>query len=444
MTHAMLTKIIINLVIFVLIVIGSIIYLKQIKIKNKGYKFVFCLYTIFWIAPMLLRSYSGTLQKAIDVNYTVIALASYGIVGIFARLFADFINFGFRSRKAFLYFASVMQIAFYIPVVIIPNTATSIIQSIGVGIGASCIGSFQLFFKEQYDNKAFETVSLLSIPPLLANFLTAPLQSLLMIGSKEADLVNVNHLKYLWLIGLIFSFIALIMIFFMRQDKTRFGSIKNPNFDYRHDTPNLLFLSIIGSIIAFIKFSNSGSVGTLHLQTLGDLENQTTEAYEGYLSVIFSLFQLIGGVLVGTYLVKRFNFISIFGMGSLVWIIYMIGSSYIKSPIGYFIIHGLNGLAYGILYNFVLGTVLSTSFKKQWITPMGIYQSILSIGIACSGIFTQMIKINLKIEFYTSIQIINYSLIGFVILSFSLYSLYWYLNNKVWKQGYKYQTFKIK
>ncbi len=426
MTPAMLTKILINLAILLVIVAGTYILFRKIKFSSKGYKYLFITYSIFWIAPMLLRAYAGTMQNLIDINYTWIVLASYGLVGIFIRVFADVINFSFKSRKVFLYFACIMQIATFIPIIVVPNTTTSLIQSIGVGIGASCIGSFQLLFKEQYNyEKSYLTVSLLSIPPLIANFLTAPIQSIFMITTNETTTSNVDVLKYMWLVGLVFTMIALIMIVFMKEDRKKFDSIKNKQlFNYRNDSLPFIILLIVGLLITFIKFSTSGSVATLHLQTVAKLINQDSASYEGYLSVIFSIFQLISGVLVGTILVKKLNDISIFGIGCLTWIIYLILYLTVKNPIGYFIVHSLSGFAYGLLYNFVLGQILSKRFSTNVISPMGIYQSVLAIGISLSGIFTQYIKNNLQHDYWTANNIVSYSLIGSTIGLFLMYCTY--------------------
>ncbi len=315
MTPAMLTKALVNLGIFIAILAGSICYLYKLPIKQKGFKFLFITYTCFWIAPMLLRAYTGTLQNIIDLNYTAIVLAAYGLIGIIVRPLADVMSCSYHSRKAFLYLACVVQIGLYIPVIISPNTTTNLLESIGVGFGASCIGTFQLLFKEQYQGyENYATVSLLSIPPLLANFLTAPLQSILMVASHTNGnkITDIGVLKYLWLIGLIFSLMSLFLVAFIKEEKAYFGTLKASRFNHREDGLELVLLCLIGSIITFIKFSNSGAVGTLHLETLGKISSYDTSAYEGYLSVIFSLAQLIGGVLVGTYLIKKMHEVSIF------------------------------------------------------------------------------------------------------------------------------------
>lgn len=447
MTHAMLTKVLVNLSIFIVILAGSTWYLFKLPIKEKGFKLLFITYTCFWIAPMLLRSYRGTMQNLLDINYTAIVVASYGVVGIFIRPLADLINFGFKSRKMFLYIACLLQIILYTPIVFVPNTFTNVLEVLGVGIGASCIGTFQLLFKEQYkESKSYFTVSLLSIPPLLANFLTAPLQSILMVasGSQNGKFTDPNILKYMWIIGIVCTLAALILIFFVKENRALFGSREQIYFNGKEDCLELILLSLVGTFITFIKFSNSGAVGTLHIQTLAKIANEDIRSYEGYLSVIFSLAQLVGGILVGTYLVKRMNHLSIFFLGTLSWIIYMISATYIHSPLGYFIIHSLNGFGYGVLYNFILGAVLSKSFKNKWMTPTGIYQAILAIGISLSGIFTQMIKNNLQLDFDLAVRIINWTLVGCTIISFFIYAVYWYYFIYRKTMTTKYMSFKLK
>ena len=95
---------------------------------------------------------------------------------------------------------------------------------------------------------------------------------------------------------------------------------------------------------------------------------------------------------MGLVLIKKINTNYIFLIGSGSWIIYLIASSFISNPIGYFVIHSLNGFGYGILYNLVLAIVLKISIENQIVTKMGIYQSILSVGIMCSSWFTKWMK----------------------------------------------------
>jgi len=149
---------------------------------------------------MLVRDYRGTMQSAIDNTAILVTIVTmiYGLVGIFIRIFADVISYLFKYRKAFLYFSVIAQTILFIPIIIAPTTATNILSAIGIGIGASCIGTYELLFKEQYSNKkAFLTVSVLSIPPLLANFITAPIQSLMKTLATTTTKTDPYILRYM-------------------------------------------------------------------------------------------------------------------------------------------------------------------------------------------------------------------------------------------------------
>ncbi len=450
MTPTML-KILINIILFVLIGIFSGIFLYKLKIEQKGFKSLFIFYTIFWMPLMLLRPYANPMDSAIgsEINMLALVLSVYGIIGIFIRPFADYMNFKFTQRKAFLLLAIVSQFILYIPILVSPNDATNVLQSIGVGIGASCIGSFQLLFKEQYSpNKNYLNVSLLSIPPLLANFLTSPIQSLISQSStNETGSRDPNILKYLWLIGIVLVIIAFVFWFFIKENKNNFfGFIKTEDyFDTKKETRNFLFIALIGMIITFIKFANSGGVATNNLITLGQITGLDVSSYEGYISIVFSIGQLIGGILVGTYLIKKMSTIKIFSIGIVVWIIYSISVIFILDPISYISIHALNGFAYGILYNLILAKTLSMIFNNtKKITPMGIYQGCLAIGIAVSGFFIGWIKgfvVENSEQFFNNSLIINSTIIGLSIFLWLIYFYNDYLNKKTGSDSSKKEPF---
>ncbi len=118
---------------------------------------------------------------------------------------------------------------------------------------------------------------------------------------------------------MIFAILSFIMLFFVKENKLLFGSYfkKNQNqIKTKNQHLNFVMLCLIGLLITFIKFSNSDAIATLHLQKLGFFNNHDTSAYEGYLSVVFSFFQLIGSVLVGTVLIKKLKSIYIFIIGA--------------------------------------------------------------------------------------------------------------------------------
>lgn len=457
-------SIIVNSIIFFVVAIISVISLYRMKNYSKGYKLLFLFYLIFWVPIFLGRDFRSKMNTAIDnsisleqgylfidTTITTFIMIGYGLVGIFARVFADLFSWLFKYRKAFLYFAILTNIATFIPIIITQNHTTNIVQVIGVGISASCIGTVELMFRSQYgERKSFLTVSILSIPPLLANFLTAPIQSIISTlatyetidwNGKLSKFINPSIMVYLWIIGLSFLILSIIILFFIKENKINANTnklIQNNKKNYYSKQTNwssilfFIIISLLGACVTFIKFSNSGAIALNHLQVLS---NKNSAVYEGYLSVIFSLAQLIAGVLVGTFLIKKINVFSIFIIGSSTWIIYLLSTIFIKNPYAYFAIHSLNGFAYGIIYNLLLALILSISINTKVITHMGIYQSILSIGIMSSGWFNSWMKEilpvinkqNFNLDLYyknnTLVNVILISIISIMVITFGFMNI---------------------
>lgn len=400
-----LIKIIVNILILLITAIITIVVIIKLKINSKGYKLFFIAYIIFWIPIMLTRPYRGSVQDLINIDYRVWVVAIYGAIGIIVRPLADFVALSFHNRKIILYGAAIIVIATFIPIIFYKTTSTNIIQSIGIGVGASVIGTYELMFKEQYGkSRAFLTVSILAVPPLIADFATAPAQSIIQLfvnkkyGVPPEGLNNLEKLNiytWTWIIGIIIFLIFLIFSIFIKEDRSYVGAplgnkvIKKGN----KNIGMFLVISIIGIIVMFVKFANSGSTGTTQLQNLQEYTKIDIRAAEGYLSTIFSVSQLAGTFLFGYLSYKNFSSKKIFYIGIGIWIIYHLVLSFIANPISYMAIHTLNGFAYGIIYNLLLGFILSLSFKKGFkLTPMGVYQGLLAIGISGSSFFTASIR----------------------------------------------------
>ncbi len=458
LTHNQTVSIAVNLTIFFVLIFISAFLLIWYRKKSKGFNLIFIFYLLFWIPIFLGRDFRSKMNNAIINSGIYLAsstitmvMIGYGFVGIFARIFADYWSYLFKYRKVFLYFAILVNIACFIPIICVQNGATNIIQVIGVGVSASCIGTVELLFKQKSNNKAFLSVSLLSIPPLLANFITAPIESTFTVLSSSVNSVTnkleLNRpdiLKYMWVIGLVCLLICFVLVIFIKERK-----IYHENWDYKkvynfkektraNQIIYFAIVSFIGALIMFVKFSNSGAIGLNHLKVLAEYNNTNSSAYEGYLSLIFSLAQLAAGVLVGTLLIRKMNVTKIFSLGCGIWITYLISVIFIKNPYAFFAIHALNGFAYGILYNLLLALILNISINTSKVTSMGIYQSILSIGIMCSGWFTTWMKEilpknNTEVYFHNS-MIVNVVLIFSIFLAFLVFlflSLYLKKNDKI-------------
>ncbi len=128
-------SIIVNLSIFILAVIISLLILKLIKLEKQGYKMLFLFYTLFWVPIMLLRNYTGIIHDDMGCSSSLLWLpmAAYGFIGIFARVFYDYVAFIFKSRKRVIFLVMIIEFITFIPIIIHPSLATNIIQSVGIG-----------------------------------------------------------------------------------------------------------------------------------------------------------------------------------------------------------------------------------------------------------------------------------------------------------------------
>ncbi len=451
-------SLIINLVLFLTALTISIIFFWRIKFENKGYKKLFVFYSIFWIPIFLVRSYRGTLHNdlMIDRNLLFLPLSLYGFVGIFFRPLFDYLGIRFKSRKRVIFAALLLQLATFIPIIIKPSFATNLIQTIGVGIAASCIGSFSLWFNEQHaKEKPFLAISILSIPPLIADFVASPVQSLVrtlaITPEKTAD---VNITKYLWLIGLFAILVNIVFWRFLRENPQFVGLKKGDPKDIIDGSPKKIYCFIVvilfAGIVIFTKFATADGIAQITLQRL--VGNSNSAPYEGYLSSVFSAAQLLGGVLMGVVGVKYFDKWMVALVGGMFFILYnmsmilLINSTSIptlaKGQV-YLGIQAISGFGYGVLYNLLIAHALSYGFKKNKITPIGVNQTMASIAITFANFFTTFIKDKISTDFVKANTVISYILIATVLVGLILYFFNsWIDNNKKLRPIFALKTFK--
>lgn len=460
----------INFSIFICVLIGSIILLWKLKLETKGYKLLFIFYTLFWFPLMLVRSYRGTLNNDLEIDKSLlwVPLTVYGLIGIIARPIFDFFGAYFKSRKSIVYFSLWLQIISFIPVILHPSFTTNIIQSIGVGIGASCIGTFSLWFNEQHTKtKPFLTISILSLPPLIADFLASPIQSIIRSLSKYGS-SNPNEIPihadphvtiYLWIIALCFILINCIVGYFLKEQRSFIGIKKEQNkkiINTKLDILILIFIILVGASIDFAKFSTSDSIATLIIQSIGGSQN--TKTFEGYISALFSFFQLLGGILMGLIFSRYFTKIIIYIFGIFFLILYntstilitQYNSNSIQGAILFLSIQSLNGFGYGILYNLLIAHVLSLGFKAKYFSPLGIYQSFAAASIASGTFFTSALKSFLKnVSWDKVVLIVGFTLVSLLIFMTIIYYLANYIscgfkNKMVWKMNFNNNIDSIK
>lgn len=403
-----LILILINLGILIFSLIGAGFLVYKIKFEDNNYRLLFILYTCCWVGPMILREYTSQMHNHMGFDENTakfllpFVLVVYGLVGLLWRPLTDVFAFKFNSRKKVIYISLLFQFVCYIPMFIYPCLVTNIIQSVGCGVGASCIGLFNLMFNEQHaKQKIFLTATLLSLPPLLAEFISSVLQSLvtsfLPNPATQSDYLNV--VKWMWFIALVFLVIAAVIGFFVKENKALL--YKDNQYKEPVSTTSSWFVVVLICLAtimtSFTKFTTSGPASVTQLDYIATYHEglNKIKGYDGYLSTIFTIGQIAGNLIIGLILSKKFNEWVLFTSGIGCWIIFMILTTTIgvQSPYIFLTVNILNGFAFGITYNIIVSKMIKKFFlKSNVITPMSVYNTSLSIGIVASTWFNPWMK----------------------------------------------------
>lgn len=416
---------ILNTILLSLVIGGTCILIWRLKLGSKNKVLLFILFILYWMAPLMCREYTGQMhihQPNYDGGSLLwIPLTVYGIAGLLWRPLTDVISYKLKSRKNVLYISLAIQLATIWPMFVWPGSfALNIVQSIGTGVGASGIGLFNLMFTEQeHHRKVFTTVSILALPPLIAEFITSCAEAVLCglvpehgLPTDTADIsIYLDYLKYLWLLAIVFIVASFIITFFIKEErKTLFQcqKYKEPVAN-KHDGWVVALVCMVGVCFIFVRWVTAGpsSVTQLIYIAVGQWEQsgQNTwlptqlidevKFFEGYLSCMFALGQLVGAIIAGLLLSKHENIIKpiLVASGAFAWLMYLIANTQVISVHLFFWSNILNGLGYGLIYPVLIGIMLQKHFKKtKIITPIGLFNTSLALGITGASIFNNIIK----------------------------------------------------
>ena len=89
----------------------SIFLIFKIKFDDKNYRLLFIIYTLYWIAPMLLREYTSKMHTAMQglsgnewlASLMWVPVTVYGIIGLFWKPLNDLLSHRLKSRKNVIY-----------------------------------------------------------------------------------------------------------------------------------------------------------------------------------------------------------------------------------------------------------------------------------------------------------------------------------------------------
>ncbi len=367
-------------IITVLFSLGLIYYIYKKYNLTKYQLLIFVLLVLFWASINIIRAYRKVYATTpmdlgglgLDGIVAANIVAAYGLISMFARLPVFITSDYLTSRKKIIGFALVFIALTSFAVFLNADAYTLFASSLALGLGASILALFNVMFSETFNAKqAMVSVSILSIAPLLAEFLVAPLQSLL----TQDTIKNYN---ILWLLSGLLALVAFVFLLTIKDNKQKQRNFTLERFKTVLTDVRFLMVSLLGVIVSFVRFASGQANMVAYATSELVLMNDVLVAY---LDVMFSIFQLVAGVIAGLYLKKKLGTKNTLYIGLLSVFMFSIISATSTNSVLLFFVYGLNGFGYGILYNVLLGLALQPFEVSLREVSMGIYQTFFAVGI---------------------------------------------------------------
>ena len=360
--------------IFMIILTFIIIYFISKKYDlDKNQKIIFWLFVLFWSGITVVRAYRklyaiSPMEEG-GLGFSVILAAqitsAYGLISCF--ILSDIFN----RKKIFIQIALFVLTLASLMVVLKPSYNTLYFSSIAMGICASMLAVFNVLFSETFSKeKAAISASILSIAPLLAEFIAAPIQYLSTYGTYK-------NFKLLWTLSASISIVAFVLTFFVKDvsysaKRFSFEKVKKV-FEFK----GYLYICLIAILVSFIKFSTSGA----NMIAYAKVNLNMPPIFLAYIDVLFAFPQLIASVLAGTYFANKIGIEKtlVLGLGSnlVFYIIILLTNSYLPAFLGYV----FNGFGYGIAYTCLISMAMQYFEKEDRNVSMGIFQLFFAMGV---------------------------------------------------------------
>ena len=372
------TKILFSLIMIVFILILVYYLSKKFELKKEQI-IIFWILVLFWTAISIIRAYRKLYaitpieQGGLSLTPVLAAqiAAGYGLMSLIVRLPMFLASDIFKRRKVFIQIALFLLILTSFLVAFNTNYLTLYLSSLSLGISATMLALFNVIFSETFSkDKAAVSVSILSIAPLLAEFMAAPIQYILTMDTYK-------QFNYMWLVSGVIALITFVLTFMMKDYRPVDSDFSFNKVKVVLKHKSFIYICLLAVLLSFIKFSTSGA----NMIAYGKTDLNMTPLMLAYIDAVFAVPQLIAGVLVGVYLTHKWGIQKtlLFLLGCL--LTFYIIALYINNPYIIYFSYTLNGLGYGGAYNILIALAMQYFDREYRNVSMGIYQAFFALGI---------------------------------------------------------------
>ena len=372
------TKILFSLIMIVLILVLVYYLTKKFELK-KDQIIIFWILVLFWSAISIIRAYRK-LYAITPVENGGLSLtpllasqiaAGYGLMSLIVRLPMFIASDIFRRRKIFVQISLFLLIITSFLVAFNGSYTTLYLSSLSLGISATMLALFNVMFSETFSKeKATLSVSILSVAPLLAEFIAAPIQYIFTINEYK-------HFNYMWIVSGILAVATFILTFMMKDYRPVNSGFSLDKVKVVLKHGSFIYVCIMALLLSFVKFATSGA----NMIAYGKTSLGMSPLMLAYMDAVFAIPQLIAGVLVGVYFTRKWGLqktlLFMFGCALAFYIIAL----YVNNPYIIYFSYILNGLGYGGAYNVLISLAMQYFDREYRNVSMGIYQAFFALGI---------------------------------------------------------------
>lgn len=351
---------------------------KKFELK-KDQIIIFWILVLFWSAISIIRAYRK-LYAITPVENGGLSLtpllasqiaAGYGLMSLIVRLPMFIVSDIFRRRKIFVQISLFLLIVTSFLVAFNGSYTTLYLSSLSLGISATMLALFNVMFSETFSKeKAALSVSILSVAPLLAEFIAAPIQYIFTINEYK-------HFNYMWIVSGILAVATFILTFMMKDYRPVNSGFSFDKVKVVLKHGSFIYVCIMALLLSFVKFATSGA----NMIAYGKTSLGMSPLMLAYMDAVFAIPQLIAGVLVGVYFTRKWGLqktlLFMFGCALAFYIIAL----YINNPYIIYFSYILNGLGYGGAYNVLISLAMQYFDREYRNVSMGIYQAFFALGI---------------------------------------------------------------
>lgn len=363
----------------IVLILVLVYYLtKKFELK-KDQIIIFWILVLFWSAISIIRAYRK-LYAITPVENGGLSLtpllasqiaAGYGLMSLIVRLPMFIASDIFRRRKIFVQISLFLLIVTSFLVAFNGSYTTLYLSSLSLGISATMLALFNVMFSETFSReKAALSVSILSVAPLLAEFIAAPIQYIFTINEYK-------HFNYMWIVSGILAVATFILTFMMKDYRPVNSGFSFDKVKVVLKHGSFIYVCIMALLLSFVKFATSGA----NMIAYGKTSLGMSPLMLAYMDAVFAIPQLISGVLVGVYFTRKWGLqktlLFMFGCALAFYIIAL----YVNNPYIIYFSYILNGLGYGGAYNVLISLAMQYFDREYRNVSMGIYQAFFALGI---------------------------------------------------------------